>query len=76
MKKILGVKSPGRFERDINTRFFQKMADAHRRRNYLSSLKINGRWFEERAGLKERVVRAFQGLLSSPFQGWFKMNVW
>lgn len=59
MKKILGDKSPGRFERDINTRFFQKMANAHRRRNYLSRLKINGRWFEEWAGLKECVVRPF-----------------
>ena len=32
----------------------------------MSRLKINGDWFIEGVGLEDRVVRAFQGLLSAP----------
>ena len=53
-------------EGDKNTRFFHKMANAHRRRNHMSRLKISGDWFIEGAGLEDQVVKAFQGLLSAP----------
>ena len=53
-------------ERDRNTRFFHKMANAHSRINHMSRLKINGDWFIEGAELEDQVVRDFQGLLSAP----------
>ena len=31
-------------EGDRNTKFFHKMANAHRRRNFLAKIKINGAW--------------------------------
>ena len=46
-------------EGDRNTSFFHKMANAHKRRNHMSRLKINGVWYNECAGLKEQVVSAF-----------------
>ena len=56
-------------EEDKNTRFFHKMTDAHRRRNHLSRIKINGEWFSEDAEMKTHVVRAYQGLLSATGKG-------
>ena len=47
-------------EGDRNTRFFHKMANAHRRINHFSRIKINGEWLEESFGMKEQVVRAFR----------------
>ena len=45
------------------------MADVHRRRNQLTRVKVNGRWFTKDSEIKEEVSRAFQGLLSNP-GGW------
>ena len=42
------------------------MANAHRRRNQLTRVKVNGRWFTEESEIKEEVSRAFQGLLADP----------
>ena len=54
---------------DRNTGFFHRMANAHRRRNCLNSISINGRKFDKEAEIKEGLVNAFQNLLSAP-GGW------
>ena len=46
-------------EGDRNTRFYHQMANAHRRRNQLTRVKVNGRWFTEESEIKEEVNRAF-----------------
>ena len=56
-------------EGDRNTGFFHRMANAHRRRNYLNSISINGRKFDKEAEIKEGLVNAFQNMLSAP-GGW------
>ena len=53
-------------EGDRNTRFFLHMANAHRRRNQPTRVKVNGRWFTKESEIKEEVSRAFQGLLANP----------
>ena len=45
------------------------MANAHRRRNSLNSICINGRRLDKEADIKEGLVDAFQNLLSAP-AGW------
>ena len=42
------------------------MANSHRRRNSISSIRINGRNLVKEAEVKEGLVRAFQCLLSAP----------
>ena len=56
-------------EGDRNTGFFHRMANAHRRRNYLKSISINGRKLDTEAEIKEGLVNAYQNLLSDP-GGW------
>ena len=56
-------------EGDRNTRFFHQMANAHRRRNQMNRVKVNGRWYNEEREIKEAVCRAYQGLLADP-GGW------
>ena len=56
-------------EGDRNTGFFHRMANAHRRRNYLKSISINGRKLNKEAEIKEGLVNAYQNLLSDP-GGW------
>ena len=56
-------------EGDRNTGFFHKMANAHRRKNCLKKIKINGSWYEDETGVKTGIVEAFQGSLSNP-GGW------
>ena len=53
-------------EGDTNTNFFHKMANVHRRRNYVDRVTINGIWYSEENAIKEGVVRAFQSFLSDP----------
>ena len=53
-------------EGDRNTGFFHRMANAHRRRNCLKSININGRKLDKEAEIKEGLVNAFQNLLSDP----------
>ena len=40
------------------------MANAHRRRNQLTRIKVNGRCLTKESEIKEEVSRAFQGLLA------------
>ena len=56
-------------EGDRNTGFFHRMANAHRRRNCLNSISINGRKLDKEEDIKEGLVDAFQNLLSAP-GGW------
>ena len=56
-------------EGDRNTGFFHKMANSHKRRNYLSKIKINGTWLTEEQEINGRVVGAFKDLLTDP-RGW------
>ena len=53
-------------EGDRNTRFFHHMANAHRKRNWLARVKLNGRSLIEESEIKEEVSRPFQGLLVDP----------
>ena len=53
-------------EGDRNTGFFHRMANSHRRRNSISSIRINGRNLVKEDEVKEGLVRAFQCLLSAP----------
>ncbi|KAJ9682618.1 hypothetical protein PVL29_018523 [Vitis rotundifolia] len=53
-------------EGDRNTGFFHKMANAHRRRNNVDRIKINGAWLTEENGIREGIANAFRLLLSNP----------
>ena len=53
-------------EGDRNTRFFHQMTNAHRRKNQLTRVKVNGRWLTEESEIKKEVSRAFQGMLVDP----------
>ncbi|RVW86319.1 Transposon TX1 uncharacterized 149 kDa protein [Vitis vinifera] len=53
-------------EGDRNTKFFHKMANAHRRRKQLNRIKVNERCFTEESEIKEEVDRNFQELLTDP----------
>ena len=50
-------------EWDKNTRFFHKMANAHRMRNFLEKLSVNGVCLEMENSIKKGVAGAFQLLL-------------
>ena len=52
-------------EGDINTRFFHRMANSHRRRNSIRNISINGRRCVKEPEIKEGLVGAFQSLLSA-----------
>ena len=49
--------------------FFHRTANAHRRRNFVNSICINGRKLEKEAEIKDDLVAAFQNLFSDP-GGW------
>ena len=53
-------------EGDRNTGFFHRMANSHRRRNSITSIRINGRNLVKEAEVKEGLVRPYQSLLSVP----------
>ena len=53
-------------EGDRNTGFFHRMANLHRRRNSINSIRINGIHLVKEDEVKEGLVRAFQNLLSAP----------
>ena len=56
-------------EGDRNTGFFHRMANSHRRRNSITSIRINGRKLVKEDEVKEGLVNAFQSLLSAPING-------
>ena len=51
-------------EGDRNTSFFHRMASAHRRRNCMDRIKINGVWLSEEQEVRVGVVNVYQQLLS------------
>ncbi|RVW29484.1 hypothetical protein CK203_093718 [Vitis vinifera] len=53
-------------EGDRNTGIFHKMVNAHRRRNNVDQIRINGIWHSEENGINEAIVNAFRTLLSNP----------
>ena len=54
-------------EGDRNTGFFfHKMANAHKRRNNVNRIRINGVWLSEENEIKEGIVSVFRFLLSNP----------
>ena len=53
-------------EGDRNTGFFHRMANAHRRRNCFKSISINSKKLDKEADIKDKLVGAFQNLLSAP----------
>ena len=50
-------------EGDKNSKFFHKMTNARRRRNFLSSIIVDGRKLTEEIEIKEGEVNAFQNIL-------------
>ena len=50
---------------DRNTSFFHRMANAHRKRNMLSRVKINGFWLTEENEVRDGVVNEFKLLLAA-----------
>ena len=50
-------------ERDRNMRFFHRMANAHRRRDQMARVKIDGVWVTQDKDLRVAMGRAFQLLL-------------
>ena len=53
-------------EGNRNMGFFHRMTNSHRRRNSITSIRINGRRLVKEAEVKEGLVSAFQSLLSAP----------
>ena len=53
-------------EGDRNTSFFHRMTNAHRRRNNMERIRINGVWKSEENGMSVGIVNAFRTLLSNP----------
>ena len=53
-------------EGDRNTGFFHRTTNAHRRRNCVKSISINGKKLEKEAEIKDGLVAAFQNLFSAP----------
>ena len=51
---------------DKNTGYFHKMANAHRRRNCLRKISINGKMIEKEVEIKDGLIDAFKNLLSAP----------
>ncbi|RVW76075.1 hypothetical protein CK203_049128 [Vitis vinifera] len=49
---------------DKSSRFFHKMANAQRRRNFLSTVKVNGRRLTNEDEIREEVVNTFHRILS------------
>ena len=50
-------------EGDRNTGFFHRMANAHKRRNNVDRIRINGVWLSEENEIKEGLVDVFRSLL-------------
>ena len=57
-------------EGDRNTNFFHKMTNAHRKRNTMAKVKINGISITEKVDIREGIIQAFQKLLLEPPQEW------
>ena len=51
-------------ERDRNTGYFHRMANAHRRRHTMDRIKVSGVWLSDEQEVRTRIVDAFQQLLT------------
>lgn len=51
-------------EGDRNTKFFQRLANSHRRNNSVIKLRIEGNWLLGEDNLNQGIVKAFQSLMS------------
>jgi hypothetical protein len=49
-------------EGDNNTKFFHKMANSHRRYNYMDKVEVDGVVFEESSEIREKVVHFYESL--------------
>uniref|UniRef100_A0A2N9GXU6 Reverse transcriptase domain-containing protein n=1 Tax=Fagus sylvatica TaxID=28930 RepID=A0A2N9GXU6_FAGSY len=49
-------------EGDNNTKFFHKMANSHRRYNYMDKVEVDGVVFEEESEIREKVVHFYESL--------------
>ena len=56
-------------EGDKNTRFFHRMANAHRSNNSLDKIKIDGVWLLEEQEVREGIANAYQQMLFED-SGW------
>ena len=45
---------------------FYIMANAHKRRNNVDQIRINGVWYSKENGISEGIMNAFRSLLSNP----------
>ena len=53
-------------EGNRNAKFFHQIANAHRMRNQMNRIKVNGRCLTEESEIKNEVSRTFQGMLTDP----------
>ncbi len=49
-------------EGDNNTKFFHKMANSNRRRNYIGGLEVDGVYYEEEVEMRDHVVQFYQNM--------------
>ena len=54
-------------EGDNNTKFFHKMANSNRRRNYIGGLEVDGVYYEEAAEMREHVVQFYENMFYNGF---------
>ena len=53
-------------EGDCNNFSFHRMANSHRRRNFIKKIRVNGIWLDGEEALRKEIPPAFQQLLSEP----------
>ena len=65
-RKSLGNKSRALWlkQGDKNTRFFHKMANACRRRNFMAKLRVDGVMLDGEDSIKEAITNAFQRIMA------------
>ena len=51
-------------EKDKNTSFLHKMANAHRKRNFMAKLRVDGVLLDGEDNIKEAITNAFQRILA------------
>ena len=56
-------------EGDNNTKFFHKMANSHRRRNYMENLEVDGIVYEEPQDIRDQALHFYE-LLYQENEGW------
>ena len=56
-------------EGDRNTKFFQRMANSHMRRNCIDRIRIEGEWQHGEDNVGSSVVNAYKIMLTNP-GGW------